>query len=276
MIILLQVRTLGFSCSAVVVVALVAGFNPASQGKSQHHEYPTPLIREEQTIAVDGTTETWRLQWASIPTPFCGPSVGGLIGCECTGFAYGEAGQLELVRLRNGNEIERLNLSAFFPTKSAAVQRWPIDLWHNEDFTFSQSKDFSKLVRKRPPVQVMRFGDYDHDGKATEFFLQTEVAPCDKIIGIVIGLSPGNSRLHAFGTSSNPDKPLYLEKREWEALRNSSGSFSMVESRCGEQGSKVQTEIELSQSASGIHGVRREYTCPGSKELRRLTKEEPL
>jgi hypothetical protein len=43
-------------------------------------------------------------------------------------------------------------------------------------------------IAKRPPVQLMYFGDYDHDGAATEFYLQTDAVPCGKSYGVVIGV----------------------------------------------------------------------------------------
>jgi hypothetical protein len=191
-----------------------------------------------------------------------------------------------VVRLRNGNEIDRLHLTPLFteeqpqgsrPDKGpgAALQRWPVD--YEKDFKDSEREDFSKLVSERPVVQLMHFADYDHDGKATEFYLQTESLPCGKSIGVVIGISRREPKLHVFTTTSNPGKPLYLQKREWEALRDSSSGVVEVEDwACGDHGADIQTEVVLRWSATGVDGTSREYTCPAPGQKRQLLKEGSL
>jgi hypothetical protein len=155
------------------------------------------------------------------------------------------------------------------------VQRWAAD--HERDFKLSQRDDFERVVGKRPTAQVMNFADYDHDGKPTEFYLQTEAAPCGKSVGVVIGLSTSNPRLHVFGTVANPDKPLYLQKREWEALRDaSSAPVKLLHWACGDHGADAETELLLRWSPQGIDGSLREYTCPSKSRTRSLISEIPL
>jgi hypothetical protein len=236
-----------------------------------------PAIREEQHIVVSGMAETWPLQWSATPKPRCGANESDIaLTCPCMGFAYGESGDLYLVRLRNGTEVDRLHLTPVFEEeKTAVVQRWPKD--DERDFKLSERKDFSNLVSKRPTIQVMEFDDYDHDHKRTEFYLQTEAVPCGKSVGVVVGLSTNNARLHIFGTAANPSRPLYLQKREWQALRNASaGPVDIVDWSCGDHGADTQTEIRLQWSAKGIDGKRHEYTCPSNNERRRLISERPL
>jgi hypothetical protein len=123
----------------------------------------------------------------------------------------------------------------------------------------------------------MDFGDYDHDGEQTEFYLQTETLPCGKSTGVVIGVSRRNPRLHVFGSASNPSKPLYLQRREWEAVRNaSSGPVRVIDWPCGDHGAETEIELQLDWSADGVDGVRREYTCPVKNEPRSLIYEKPL
>jgi len=120
-------------------------------------------------------------------------------------------------------------------------------------------------------VGIMHFADYDHDGGVTEFYLQTESAPRGRSIGVVVGLSKSEPRLHMFTTICNPQKPLYLQKREWDALRYaSSGTIEVEDWACGDHGAETQTDLLLRWSAKGIDGVRREYTCPVPGETRRL------
>jgi len=206
--------------TAIIGVVLIASLKALAQSNSSHKsaEYPSAMIREEQTVTVDGAIEKWRLQWADTPKLYCGADQGDIsLTCPCMGFAYGQVGDLYVVRLREGMEIDRLRLTPLFGEHPAAVvQRWAAD--DEQDFKMSQRDDFESIVAKRPTVQVMNFADYDHDGKATEFYVQTEAAPCGKSLGVVIGLSTYNPKLHVFATVSNPDKPLYLQKREWDAM----------------------------------------------------------
>jgi len=224
-----------------------------------------------------GRQKTWRLQWKEAPKPHCGANESDLaLTCHCMGFAYGELGDLDLIRLRNGAEIDRLHLTPLFKEEEAAViQRWPTD--DQRDFKLSEREDFSNLVSRRATVQVMHLEDYDHDGTRTKFYLQTEAGPCGKSIGVLVGLDANNPRLHVFGSAANPSKPLYLQRREWQALHDaSSGPVDIVDWSCGDDGAETQTEIRLQWSAHGIDGKRREYTCPSNHGERRLIKEDPL
>lgn len=239
-------------------------------------EYPAPTIREEQFVTVNGVTETWRLQWNEVPRPYCGADeIDRALTCPCMGFAYGESGDLYLVRLRNGSEVDRLHLTPFFTEEESAVlQHSPVGA---QDFKLSNREDFSNIVIKRPIVRIMQLDDYDHDGRRTEFYLQTESAPCGKSVGVVVGLSMANPRLHVFGTVSRPAEPLYLQRREWQALRDaSSGSVNVIDWPCDDHGAETQTEIQLQWSVRGIEGTSREYTCPANHQSRQLIKEGPL
>lgn len=265
--------------TVVIAVVLITTLTALAQNDSrrQSAESPTPIIREEQTIVVNGATEMWRLQWAATPTPYCGANEADVsLTCPCMGFAYGESGDLYVTRLRDGIEIDRLRLTPLFGEQPAAVvQRRAAD--DERDFKLSERDDFELIVSKRPTVQVMSFADYDHDGQRTEFYLQTEAAPCGKSVGVVIGLSTDNPRLHIFGTVSNPGKPLYLQKREWEALRDaSSAPVKILDWACGDHGADTETELRLRWSSQGVDGSRREYTCPSKNKSRSLISEIPL
>ena len=54
----------------------------------------------------------------------------------------------------------------------------------------------------------MPLGDYDRDGRATEFVLQVDAGPCGHDTSLVVGISRDTPRLHAFGTAESPDEPL--------------------------------------------------------------------
>ncbi len=251
-----------------------AGHAPAPQ--EWVAEYPTPTAREERAVTVNGVQEIWQLHWKSAPKAECGADdVDMAITCPCQGFAYGEAGDLELVRMRERIAFDRLSLPPLFGESfdagktPAILQRWQPD---EKDFEAARFKDFTPTARKRPVVQVMQLGDYDHDGSATEFYIQTEALPCGKSYGVVVGVSKLNARLHAFGTAAAPDKPLHLQKHEWEALRKATGPVDVPDWECGDHGSPERTVVHLFWTVAGIEGKRLRYSCPSGK----LIAEEPL
>jgi hypothetical protein len=238
-----------------------------------------PLIREEQTIVVDGVSEVWRLQWKSPPTPICDANDLSNAGiCPCQGFAYGESGQLDLVRLSKGREIDRLELTPLFdevPTyeKVAVVQHWPPE---EKDFNDVDAVGFALQAHSRPVVKIMNLADYNHDGQSTEFFLQTGTLPCGKATGIVIGITPTNPRLHAFGTVLNPTMPLIMKVWEWKALLASAHPGEVVDWRCFDHASETETDLELSVSKGEIQGIQREFSCTEAGTRDKLLSEKPF
>ena len=253
----------------------------AGQAKSvTSKEYPSALVREEQTIVIDGITETWRLRWSTPPRPYCL----GENSCPCTDFENGEAGDLTLIRVRAGIEIDGLGLTRFFSEfiskpKQAAVQRWPVNdgddqLFYEIGSDFDRRATLDRLSRSRSTVQVMHFGDYDHDGRATEFYMTTETIGCGHTAGFVVGLSKINPRLHLFGTGSRPNDPLYLSKWAWGALLNATGPIDIVDWGCGDHFSQEETTLELRWTRKGIEGTRRSYSC--APEARRLISTDSL
>ena len=268
-----------FSQCLLALFYWAALMQSGSSGPKQVLEYPTPSIREQQEVVVDGVPEQWRLEWKGRTKPYCGADeASAAITCPCQGFAYGESGDLYIVRLRDGKEIDRLHLTPLFEDEeTAVVQRWP----QNDKTDFNPEKpekeDITKLVSKRPIVQVMQLEDYNHDGKRTEFYLQTEAVPCGRSVGVIVGITANRPRLHVFGTAENPAKPLYLQKHEWKTLREaSSSSVDVLDWPCGDHGADTQTWVYLQWSAKGIDGKRREYTCPSDHKAKKLIKESPL
>lgn len=264
--------------SFLFIVAILLSGKPDTYSQSAR---PTVLssrvIREEQKIVVNGTSEIWRLEWKSSPKSVCGPEdLLSSMNCPCSGFAYGESAQLDLVRLVNGREIDRLELTPLFDKvfadqDGAILQRWDRQ---EKDLEEEQSEAFVKRVRSRPVVEIMHFADYNHDGKSTEFFLQTGVEPCGKISGIVVGLDRIHARLSAFGTTLHPDKPLVMQKMEWEALLRSSDPIKVLDWQCGDHGSEIETEMELSATNGSIRAIRREYECTEKGDRGRFLREK--
>ena len=80
--------------------------------------------------------------------------------CPCYGFAFGETGDFDLVRERPGAPEERLH-------PSGTLQRWPV-LETDSQRWIDGNVDVDEIMR-RPEVKLIHLGDYDHDGRATEF-----------------------------------------------------------------------------------------------------------
>jgi len=262
---------------AVIDFALLVGLG---RTESQSQALATKgLIREEQEIVVNGVRETWRLEWKAPPTPTCGvDDVSSSMTCPCIGFAYGESGQLDLVRTVGGHEIDRMELTVLFGgdspnDKAATIQRWE---FRKNDDEQSQEPGLADRVRQRPLVKIMQFADYNHDGNATEFFLQTGVEPCGKRIGVVVGLTRKNWRLHAIGSALHPDMPLVLQKREWEALRKARGPVEVLDWPCGDHGADAEDVLRLKATSRGIEGVRFRFQCTESGKRGALMSKEPF
>jgi hypothetical protein len=126
-------------------------------------------------------------------------------------------------------------------------------------------------------VRLVHFGDYDHDGAATEFYLQTEALPCGKSSGVVVGISTSDPHLHVFGTATTPKKALYMQKREWDAVREAKAEpVQVIDWQCYDHAAETQTELKLNWMAKGIDGVQLEYTCPEKGQARGLVRQVPL
>src|SRR6478736_3654285 len=125
-----------------------------------------PLTREEIQVG----RERWRLEWKSAPVEACGDDS---ISCPCRGFAYGQAGKLDLVRVRAGKVVERLALGKFFDEGSADVGVAVVRLHEVQQGDFgADGVKLAHELSRRPVIRVMELGDYNHDGSATEFYLQ--------------------------------------------------------------------------------------------------------
>ena len=258
---LLPAAVFAFAASCILIALKAQNPAPAVE------EYPAPLVRERQSVVIGNATETWELRWKAPPAPVCDASeADASLTCPCTGFAYGEDGDLTLVRLRNGEEIDRLALSALFkdndavPESGAILQRWEPD--YEKDFAASEKDDFRDVVARRPVVKIMNFIDYDHDGNRSEFYLKTDTAPCGKSKGVVVGISELDPKLHVFTVISKPAEPLVLQKEMWEALSRALQPVEVVQWQCEDHGSDEETTVRLHSAGGEIDGIRRSFACP--------------
>lgn len=241
-------------------------------------EYPAPLVREQRRVLVNGVAETWTLKWRSRPKLACAPEQDSLM-CPCMGFAYGESGDLDLIRMRDGLILDQLHITPLFDEgetnlQGAVLQRWAPD--NDRDFDAADQPDFATIVAGRPIVRIMNFKDYNHDGQSTEFYLQTFTEPCGKSSGVVIGVSKDNPVLHVFGTASDPNHPLVMQKFEFEALAKASGPVRLTDWACADHAAEETVEVEVSWSAAGIDGRRLTYSCTADVKPGELISTDPL
>ena len=255
---------IGLCAGAAYALLLVQGAVAA--------EMPS-LVREQKTVMFEGKAEIWRLVWQAAPLPVCGAEdVATALSCACSGFAYGESGQLSLVRLRPGVEREVLDLTPFFKGEpspggagSAVLQRWrPVPATaHDEDDDWHHASDFNfiKRVQARGNVEIMHIGDYNHDGRASEFLLQVGARSCDRHGSVLVGISRLNSQLHLFAAADAPTVPLEMGPRVWEAVRNNAKPVRVVEWPCGDQAGDVESTVTVAVRHGIFHVNREEHRC---------------
>src|SRR5581483_6565558 len=84
-----------FSQCLLTLLCWAALMQSGDSGTKQVSEYPTPSIREQQELIINGVSEQWRLEWKGQTKPYCGANEASTaITCPCKGFAYGESGDL--------------------------------------------------------------------------------------------------------------------------------------------------------------------------------------
>ncbi|HEX4847762.1 MAG TPA: hypothetical protein VFV30_06435 [Novosphingobium sp.] len=243
------------------------------------------FLREQKAVTVDGRAEQWQLVWEGRPKPICGPQdVEMAITCPCTGFAYGELGRLSLVRKQGGQVVDRLALGPYFDelpadnSKGLAAMQWrPMDPRDFDEMADGGATPAQLAqIRQRPGPRVMRMGDYDRDGNASEFLVQVSAGPCGHTEYMLFGVSRANPRLHAFGSADHPGDPLVLPGQAWQALLTRPGPSKVTAWGCGDHGSDVRQELVLSSAKGAIRVRQRTWSCPEDGSAERLIREAVL
>ena len=239
---------------------------------------PAETLREARAVTVNGHRETWRLVWATPTVPACSADELEMSRtCPCVGFAYGEAGTLNLVRLHDGREIDRLNLDDAFALGEGwlpnnAPGRAILQLKPLIGADFEQTTDpksgrptaaFITAVKFRSIAQIMDLRDFDHDGHATEFLLQVGAGPCGHTAWVAVGLSPDKPGLHLLTSKERPLQPLVLPPNAWAALLETSTPHPIRDFACGDHGLDQETKVMLHAEAGQISAQRLTYACEG-------------
>ncbi|MBP7335013.1 hypothetical protein [Niveispirillum sp.] len=255
-------RTL-FALSALLLAAPVASALSPPEPES---------LREEQRLTVNGREEVWQLVWVGPVRDYCeavSPEVA--ITAPCAGFAYGQTGRLSLRRLRDGQVVDRFDpgtafadASELLPGREAGWSVLPRHAMQDDDYGrwLEDEGRFLQAVEQRPTITVMRFADYDRDGRGSEFLLQTDVEPGGKPLYAAIGLPAGREKLDFLRSTGRPDQALVLTSRAWAALRDQTGTAIVSHWICGDHGAETKSDYLLSADAGRISVRLRESACP--------------
>lgn len=209
----------------------------------------TSLVREETRVLVDGVEETWRLEWRTPPVLACVDATWST--CICLGFAFGEEGEIDLVRMRPGRAPEKLDLGR------QTIQRWRLTEAEKKMLGGDVPPPDVSVLRHRPTVKVMKIGDYDHDGRATELVLQNGAGPCFHTSAMLVGIERKNDSLHVFEQVGGS---LLLSPGEWEKVRESLPR-TFVAIPCGDHGAEEETKITIFQTGHGLRTTETIRRC---------------
>ena len=226
-------------------------------------------VREQRNVRVGGIAEAWQLVWLGKPAPACPPDdMEGSITEPCRGLAFGEYGDLWLVRKRRGREVERMDLKLIFGRFSypdadrldgkAWLQRRAMKL---SDIGRS-GRAFVAEVGRRPITTIMKFADYDRDGHATEFLIQIGTMAGGVQIFAAVGVSARNPRLHALSSVEKPDAPLEMQYRPWRTLLTAARPTRVTTWECDDHGSAIQQDFIVSARQGSIHSREIHLRCP--------------
>lgn len=177
--------------------------------------------------------------------------------CPCSGFEFGEKGDLDLVRERPNAPEDRLALGHLFEDGDAVLPRFSVVEAEREKAVVPTQA----VLQKRPLTPLMKFADYDHDGRASEFVLQIAAFPCGHRTSVVVGIDKKNSKLHVFSSVESPKDSLALESpADWEKVRTKV-PVTLTEWSCGDHGSEDEETMQLSVDWAGLHAVHHKKKC---------------
>lgn len=235
----------------------ITGSPPESSEPVSAKKTGPPVIDEVKTIEIDGVTETWSLVWRHPPDLTCADKAWNT--CPCGGFAFGQTGELDLVRKRPGEPDDKLDLNKL-SEDPVELQRWaPTKADRDKDDPPSPEE-----IKKRPRVTTMKFGDFDHDGRETEFLFRVGLAGgCGHTSYMIpIGISTKNPKLHMF-QSVERQRPIF-NGDDWEKVRTlkGDGPLKIITLQCGDHGSEEEEWTTIRFDADGFHTKNGKRRCP--------------
>jgi hypothetical protein len=253
----------------LTALAILCALLPVSPRTAIARAGQEGTLREQRSLVVHGARETWQLMWVGRHFPLCPPEdMEGSVTEPCHGIAYGEYGNLWLVRRRDGHEIERMNLKSLFGhfdypdadrvDGKAYVQRWPM----RDGDPRREGSAFVAEVKKRPVSTIMKFADYDRDGHATEFLIQVGTLGGGVQLFAAVGVSTLNPHLHALASVEKPGVPVEMQLRPWKTLLRASRPIRLTTWQCDDHSSPVQQDLIVSARQGRIHFREILLHCP--------------
>jgi hypothetical protein len=181
-------------------------------------------------------------------------------------------------RLRDGKNIDQFDPGMAFtsPTDMTSAGRqagWSVlprrtsndqdyGRWLEDEGKFLMASD------QAPMFSLMRFADYDRDGRGREFLLHTDIDTGGKPLYAAIGLPAGRDRLDFLRSTGQPTRALKMTGRAWAALRDQKGAATVALRTCGDQGAQTKTDYALAADAGRISVTMRESACPNGSVIR--------
>lgn len=225
------------------------------------------ILREQHVVDGFGGKELFRLFWLEPPADIC-VTHDELASCPCAGFGYGKTGKLILVRSRVALPDEFLDLGTLFESDRsdkgkglAKVAEYPMREGEGE------SPVAPKIYEKRPKVSLLKFADYTHDGKATEFVFYVGSSACGHGTHVLVGVFGANEALAEYRTAGGDGGKLsFGAASDWDALRDHA-RVARVTWKCMDHGSFTETSFEATASEGVIAGVVRTRDCDTGIEL---------
>jgi hypothetical protein len=246
-----------------VLAVLCAGLPHAARARTRNF-----TVREQRSLVVHGIEETWQLVWVGRYHPACAPDdMDSSTSMPCSGIAYGEYGNLWLVRRRHGREVERMDLRPIFGhfdypdyhmSGKAYVRRWPFE---RGDYG-REGPAFVAEVKRRPVSTIMKFADYDRDGQATEFLIQVGTLGGGVQLFAAVGVSTRNPHLHALSSVEKPGAPVEMQLRPWNALLTATRPTRLTTWQCDDHDSDVQQDLIVWARQGKIHFKEIFLHCP--------------
>jgi len=199
--------------------------------RCQDSRSPSPDVREQRTVVVDGVEEVWRVRFVT-PSGAPQPIDDAVIDCATGYEASRDRGDVVIERLRNGVVID--TLASIPPLEDGLSTRWPMRFpwrvygWH-------ALRHPAQTIAHLPYETVLDLGDYDHDGRATEFALDGGHVCCGHVASAVVGLTRSRPRLHVLRWANGDDWAQPNGRLAWEAVR-AHPRGELVTWRCGDHG----------------------------------------
>ena len=199
-------------------------------------------VRDRVDLDFAGSRETWLLRWKDAPKPACFVEEAKQTA-KCLGIAGpGESGRLEIVRIKDGNEIVSEDLTELLAEKEPLVIS-----------RFSSGVRYSaRGLASAPSKPLLVLGDYNQDGVAAELVMQGPMRVWVSRPGVLIGFAKSTGKLFGYKT---------IDTATWENVKTMSATLEVVTTRCFDHGSPTEYVDIFKKTPAGVTRGRKEFNC---------------